>query len=155
MARANVFLLLALLVPAGHSPAQDSPMVITVCELAKALPSYDDKVVSVRGVYYYGALQQRCEPKCKVGDWPSSILLVGGGNWENLDIAERKLEMEAKSTGKRFELWVSVSGRLQTKLKPSTLGPPAQISVQRFTDIEPRENPQSPYDYSYINRNLR
>jgi hypothetical protein len=146
-------------------------MVITVCELAMALPSYDGKVVSVRGVYYYGALRQHCEPKCKVGDWPSSIFLVGGGNWENLDIAERKLEMEAKSTGKRFELWVTVSGRLQTKLKPSALGPcvtsfpayggpplgffPAQISVQRFTDIEPRENPQSPYDYSYINRNLR
>ena len=165
MARPSALLVLAVLVPAGGSPAQVTPTVMSICELAKDLPSYDDKLVSVRGVYYYG-LRQECLPKCTQGAWPSFIWLTGGGNWDDLDKAERKLEIDAKRTGKRFELRVTVTGHLHTKIKPSPLAPcvttwpgyghfsqyPAEIVVDRFTDIDAKANPQSPYDYSYIYR---
>ena len=119
--------------------------------------------MSVRGVYYYG-LRQQCTGKCAVGLWPSFINLEGGTDnvWADVAKTERDVETEAKRTGKRFEIWVTVVGSLQTRARRSPLGPcdwgspgyghlgafPAQITVKTFRDIEVRENPQSPYDYA-------
>jgi hypothetical protein len=83
--------------------------------------------------------------------------------WASIAEEERKVEAEAKRTGKRFEIRVTVCGRLSTRLKRSPLGPcdraswsgyghlgafPAQIDIESFSDIEVKENPQSPYDYA-------
>jgi len=154
-----------MLIASGGTPARDAA-VISVCELSKDFPGFRDKVVTVRGVYYYG-LRQECAEKCKDGLWPSFIDLEGSTNetWAALAKSERDVETEAKRSGKRFELWVTVVGRLQTRAKRSALGPcdrkswglggyghlgafPAQIIVESFRDIEVRVNPQSPYDYA-------
>lgn len=142
--------------------------VMSVCELSKDYPRFRDKVVTVRGVYYYG-LRQECSEKCTDGLWPSFIDLEGGGDavWAALARADREVESEAKRSGKRFELWVTVVGRLQTRVKHSPRGPcdstswgiagyghlgayPAQILVESFQNIEVRVNPQSPYDYAHM-----
>jgi hypothetical protein len=76
---------------------------------------------------------------------------------------ERTVEAEAK-TGKRFEIWVTVTGRLETRMRRSPLGPcdrkswelpgfghlgafHSQIVVESLKDIEVKENPHSLYDY--------
>ncbi|MGA2147281.1 MAG: hypothetical protein ABSH49_20235 [Bryobacteraceae bacterium] len=165
MIRPGALVLLAMLIASGGTPARDAA-VISVCELSKDFPGFRDKVVTVRGVYYYG-LRQECAEKCKDGLWPSFIDLEGSTNetWAALAKSERDVETEAKRSGKRFELWVTVVGRLQTRAKRSALGPcdrkswglggyghlgafPAQIIVESFRDIEVRVNPQSPYDYA-------
>jgi hypothetical protein len=124
--------------------------------------------VTVRGVYYYG-LRQECPEKCIDGVWPSFINLEGGSDavWAALARADRDMEAEAKQSAKRFELWVTVVGRLETRARHSSLGPcdrtrwgipgyghlggyPAQIIVERFRDIEVRVNPQSRYDYAHM-----
>jgi hypothetical protein len=139
---------------------------ISVCELSKDYSKFRDKVVAVRGVYYYG-LRQDCQQKCGDGPWPSFINLEGGpdGVWTALAKAERDVEAEAKLTGKRFEIWVTVVGTLKTRAKTSRRGPcdrkswgpsgyghlgafPAQINVERFRGIEVRVDPKSPYDYA-------
>jgi hypothetical protein len=169
MIRAGVLLLLTMLVASIGIPAPDA-VVVSVCELSKDFPAYRDKVVSVRGVYYYG-LRQECPQKCSDGLWPSFINLEGGGDttWADLAKADREVEAEAKATGKRFEVWVTVVGRLQTRAKRSRLGPcdrkswglagyghlgafPAQITVESFRNIEIRVNPKSPYDYANMYR---
>jgi hypothetical protein len=114
--------LLALTI-VNDTPASPDP-VISVCELSKDYPRFRDKVVTVRGIYYYG-LRQDCPQKCAGGLWPSFINLEGGDNavWEDLAKADRQVEAEAKRTGRRFELWVTVVGRLQTTARNSPLGP--------------------------------
>ena len=114
MVRSGVFLLLTMLVPLDVMPAPDAG-VMSVCELSKDLHAFRDKVVTVRGVYYYG-LRQECTQKCTSGLWPSFIDIQGADDaaWADLAKAEREVESEAKATGKRFEIWVTVVGRLQT-----------------------------------------
>jgi hypothetical protein len=160
-------LVLAMLIASGGTSAWDGA-VMSVCELSKDFPGFQDKVVTVRGVFYYG-LRQECAEKCKAGLWPSFINLEGGTDktWAALNKSESDVEAEAKRSGNRLELWVTVVGRLQTRGKRSTLGPcdrkswglggyghlgafPAQIIVESFRDIEVRVNPQSPYDYANI-----
>jgi hypothetical protein len=166
MLRSGVFLALAVLIPSEGTPAPASPAVMSVCEISTDFPSFRDKPVAVRGVYYYG-LRQECSQKCAGGLWPSFINLAGGADatWAALSKAEHTVETEAKTTGKRFEIWVTVIGRLQTRARHSPLGPcdrkswgltgyghlgayPAQIDVDSFRHIEVKVNPQSPYDYS-------
>jgi hypothetical protein len=164
MVRSGIFLLLTLLVPSDIMPAPDAG-VTSVCELSKDFPAFRDKVVTVRGVYYYG-LREECPQKCADGMWPSFIDLEGADDatWADLAKAEREVESEAKVTGKRLEVWVTVVGRLQTRAKPSPLGPcdrkrqglgyghlnafPARITVESFRNIEIRVNPHSSYDYA-------
>ncbi len=164
MVRSGAFAILAILIASGGNSAHDAS-VMSVCELSSDYAGFGDKVVTVRGVYYYG-LRQECTQKCKTGLWPSFINLEGGADetWAALAKAERDVEAEAKRSGKRFEIWVTVVGRLQTVAKRSRLGPcdrknwgpgyghlgvfPAQIIVESIRDIEVRVNPQSPYDYA-------
>ena len=167
MIRSSVFLTFAVLIASGCAPATASPAVMSVCDVSRDFPGFRDKGLTVRGVYYYG-LRQECPQKCKGGLWPSFINLEGGtdATWAALAKAEREVETEAKRTGKRFEIWVTVVGRFQTRAKRSPLGPcdrktwgpgyghlgvfPAQIVVESIRDIEVKMNPQSPYDYSKI-----
>jgi hypothetical protein len=97
---------------------------MSVCDLSKDFPSFRDKVVTVRGVYYYG-LRQECAQKCTNGLWPSFIELEGGGDsaWAALAHSDEEVEARAKQTGNRFEIWVTVVGRLRTRAKRSPLGP--------------------------------
>ncbi|MGC2658849.1 MAG: hypothetical protein WA324_12905 [Bryobacteraceae bacterium] len=162
---ASGVLSLALLIASGAAPVPATPAVMSVCEISKDFRGFRDKPVTVRGVYYYG-LRQECPQKCAAGLWPSFINLEGGtdATWDALSKTVRTVETEAKTTGKRFEIWVTVVGRLRTRAKRSSLGPcdkkswglpgyghlgafPAQIDVDSFRDIEVKVNPQSPYDY--------
>ena len=164
MFRFRALVILAILILTGRTQAHDAP-VMSVCRFSKDYAGFSDKVVTVRGVYYYG-LRQECPQKCKTGVWPSVLHLEGGddGIWAALARTERDVEAEAKRSGKRFEIWVTVVGRLQTVAKHSRLGPcnrnswgpgyghlgvfPAQITVETIRDIEIRISPQSPYDYA-------
>jgi hypothetical protein len=137
---------------------------MSVCELSRDYPAFRGEMVTVHGVYYYG-LRQECEQKCAGGLWPSFIELEGGkeGVWSELNKTLDSVESYAKASGKRFEIWVTVVGRLQTKAKRSPHGPcdrkswgsyghlgvfPAQITVESFRAIEVKVDPQSPYDYA-------
>ena len=165
MVRSGVVFLLTILIPSVIMPAPDAG-VTSVCELSKDLFAFQDKVVTVRGIFYYG-LRQQCPQKCTDGLWPSFIDLKGanGLSWADLAKALREVESEAKATGKRFEIWVTVVSRLQTIVRPSPLGTcdrkswqlggyghlgafPSQITVESFRDIEIRVNKNSPYDYA-------
>lgn len=165
MVRNGVLLLLGTFL-ASATVAAPGTSVMSVCELSKDFARFRDKVVTVRGVYYWG-LRQECVEKCKVGLWPSFINLEGGTDeaWTAMAKTERDVEAEAKRTGKRFEIWVTVVGSLQTRAKRSRLGPcdrkswglggyghlgafPAQITVESFRDIEVRVNPRSAYDHA-------
>ena len=148
-----------LMVSAVAQPA-DGLTVLSVCELSRDYAKFRDKVVAVRGVYYYG-LRQDCRERCATGLWPSFMDVEGGrdGVWDELTKTLFSVEGEAKATGKRFEIWVTVVGRLRTRVKRSCdwksvggyghLGAfPAQIIAESMRDIEVRVNPKSPYDYA-------
>jgi hypothetical protein len=138
---------------------------MSVCELSKDYPGWNNKVVTVRGLYWSG-LRQDCPQKCATGLWPSFIYLKMVQQ-SGLNDAVRTAATGAL-TGKHLEVWVTVTGRLQTSMRPSVLGPcdraswgvpgygrrgafPAQIIVSRFVNIELKENPQSPYNYGAMN----
>ena len=141
---------------------------MSVCDLAKDFPAYRNKLVTVRGVYYYGLRQSDCPQKCDTGALPSFLNLEGGADaeWSTLNNVERKVEADAK-TGKRFEIWVTITGRLETTVHSSPLGPcdrkswgtpgfghlgafPSRIVVESVKDIAVKENPQSLYDYGHM-----
>jgi hypothetical protein len=75
MVRSGV-LLLGTFLASATAPTPNAS-VMSVCELSKDFARFRDKVVTVRGVYYYG-LRQECIEKCEVGLWPSFINLEGG-----------------------------------------------------------------------------
>lgn len=163
--RCPVILAVIALLATNRIPASPD-RVWTVCELSKDYSRYRERTVRVRGVYYYG-LRQDCPQKCADGPWPSFLYLEGGseGAWAALAKADREVEAEARRTGQRFELWVTVIGRLQSRAGHSPVGPcdraawgmyghlgsfPAQLTVEAFRDIEVKVNPKSPYDYAHM-----
>ncbi len=147
---------------------------MSVCELSRDYGAYRNRLVAVRGVYYYG-LREDCHRECAVGPWPSFIDLTSMrgadafAGWRALDEAGRRAEAEAKK-GKRLEVWVTAVGRLKTYAHRSPLGPcdrqgtglygygngifPAQLVVKHFRDIDIKANPESPYDYSKLYRGV-
>jgi len=166
MDRSMMFFGLGLLILSTAAQPADSPSVMSVCELSRDYPAFRNEMVTVRGVYYYG-LRQECQQKCAGDLWPSFINLEGGKEGVGNELAKtlQSVENDAKATGKRFEIWVTVVGRLQTRAKHSRHGPcdkeswglpgyghlgvfPAQIIVESFRAIEVKVNPQSPYDYA-------
>jgi hypothetical protein len=104
MVRCSLLLLFAALAPPGDTPAPDSA-ALSVCELSKDLASFRNKVVTVRGVYYYG-LRQECPQKCASGLWPSFINLEGAtdATWAALAKADKEVEAERNGpvNGSRF-----------------------------------------------------
>jgi hypothetical protein len=154
-------------------PSPDTA-AMSVCDLSRDYRRFQDKLVTVRGIYYYG-LRQECAQKCSSGIWPSFINLEGGSEemWADIAKTQRQVEVEAKQTGKRFEIWVTVAGRLLTRsafwnkgsqcdwarIGTSGFGPtgfghmgafPAQVQVEGFHSIEVKQNPKSPYDYANV-----
>jgi hypothetical protein len=141
---------------------------MTLCDLSKDFSAYRDRLVAVRGVYFYG-LKQDCAATCAIGPWPSFVDLTGSSAlpdaaWLEVDKAERTAEEDAKH-GKRSEVWVTVIGRVRAPERPSPAGPcdpvrrghyghlgvfPAQLVVERFTDIQVIPNPNSTYDYGNL-----
>lgn len=159
-----ILTIIALLATSGMATSPDR--VMSVCDLSKDYSRFRERTVRVRGVYYYG-LRQDCSKKCADGPWPSFLNLEGGGEaaWAALAKADQELEAEARRTGQRFELWVTVIGRLQARAEHSPVGPcdraawgvyghlgsfPAQLTVEAFRDIEVKVNPKSPYDYAHM-----
>jgi hypothetical protein len=69
-------LLLIAMASCSQSPSHIS--VMTVCELSRDFTAYRNRVVAVRGVYFYG-LRQQCPQTCATGPWPSFMDLVGLG----------------------------------------------------------------------------
>ena len=166
MIRSVAALVFLLVITSGGQPR---PTVLSVCELSKDYGAYRDKVVTVRGIYYYG-LRQICEQKCAEGPWPSFIELRGtqSDTFDAVDKVQQAVELKAKK-GKRLEIWVTATGQLETMARLSPNGPcdkkgsmymgyghlggyPAQLTVRYFSDIEVKENPKSPYDYSHMYR---
>jgi len=123
----------------------------------------------------YG-LREDCRRQCVAGPWPSFLDMVPPPNgpitdeagWRALDKLELTVELEAKK-GDRFEIWVTAVGRLRTRARRSTLGPcdrigselygyghlggsPAELVVGRFSDLQVKRNPTSPFDYSKMYR---
>jgi hypothetical protein len=163
MVRSAIGLLVAAV--AVGSP-QTTPALLSVCDLSKDFGVYRNKMVAVRGVYYYG-LRQACSQKCANGPWPSFLDLIGtdAATWKDLAQVLQTVEVEAKK-GKRLEIWVTAVGQLRTRMRLWPLGPcrlmgrhdgyghlgvfPAQVVVKVFTDIEVKVNPESPYDYSHM-----
>lgn len=153
-------LMLGLGIISGGQPRRTEP-VLSVCDLAKNYGAYSNKVIAIRGVYYYG-LREDCQQKCGTRPWPSFLDLAGDVDWDELANTEQTVEREAKG-GKRFEIWVTAHGQLKTKARPSSSDPcdnsrspgyghlgafPAQLVVSSFSDIKVVENPDSPYDYA-------
>lgn len=159
----------ALLIPAFGSGASRPDTPISVCELARDLPAWRNQTVTVKGVNYYGLRQDDCPQKCVAGNLPSFIELEGGSHEDILTLAaaETATESAAEATGKRFEIWVTVRGRLLTKAKRSPRGPcdragwglpayghlgvfPAELIIEKVLKIDVVENPKSPYDYAHM-----
>src|SRR5437870_132969 len=116
MTRAIAGLMLFLAIASSGRP-QSSPPILSACDLSKDYGAYRDKLIAVRGVYYYG-LRQACKQTCANGPWPSFLDLVGADNstWDPLAKAEQTVELEAKK-GKRFEIWVTAVGQLKTSAR--------------------------------------
>jgi hypothetical protein len=158
--------IIAITLVGGPKPA---PSIVPVCDLSKDFGAYGDKVIGVRGVYYYG-LREMCPEKCADGPWPSFIDLIGSNReplvFDPLVKTLRTVELEAKG-GKRLEIWVTAVGRLRTHAKRTSLGPcdriggrlsgyghlgafPAELEVESFRDIQVKENPKSEHDYAHM-----
>jgi hypothetical protein len=165
----TVAAIVILLVVVAKGQEAPNPPLVSICELSKDYGAYRGKLLAVRGVYFYG-LRETCPQKCADGPWPSFLDLVGTGDntFDALSKVVRSVELEAKK-GKRFEVWVTAVGQLETSLPPpppfSPPAPcdlagrklrgyghlsafPAQITVSSFRDVEVKENPKSPYDYA-------
>jgi hypothetical protein len=144
--------------------------VMNLCDLSRDFAVYRGRLVAVRGVYFNG-LRQQCRQSCATGPWPSFVDLIGNDRagdaiWAGLANAERTAVREAKQ-GRRFEVWVTVTGRIGASDHRSPVGPcdvvvnggyghlgafPAQIVVEAFNDIKIVPNTDSPYDYSRVRR---
>jgi len=165
MLRCTLFMLLSI-VSAATAADESVPNVMNVCDLAKHLPTYRDKIVTVRGVFYYG-LRQECPQSCASGVYPSFLDLasdktaIPDEKWAELYKAQQAIEADAKA-GKRLELWVTLTGRVRTKVRNFPFGPcnwlrpgyghlsayPSELVVTAVRDIEVRVNPNSSYDYA-------
>ena len=157
--------LLAVAVLLSRSDAPAQPFRGGVCELFRDLPSWRDKLVCVRGIYFNG-LQQRCSASCAAWSWPSSLWLTGDGGESGRALlkALQNAEREAKR-GSGEEVWVTGVGRLRTTARRSPAGPcdaigsglygyghlgawPAALDIVRFEDVQLRYDAASPFDYT-------
>jgi len=171
--------LLTVLV-AGCGRPQPSTVVLSVCELSRDFTAYRGKLVSVRGIYWYG-LRQTCPQSCPDGPWPSYVDLMDAdfppppgeppvtfatddSSWAAMDRVQRAAEIDAKQ-GKRVEIWVTVLGQIRTSARRSPVGPcdllmrsgyghtrsyPAELVVKSVSNIQVVPNANSPYDYSQM-----
>jgi hypothetical protein len=172
-------ILVALLVACGACSRNRSdraldatPALMTVCQLFSDLPSHQDQIVAVRGVYYFGLVQNGCSDQLLVKDhaWPTAVDialsdlpssfgdrpvgfrtdLVEWHAFENFVIQEGLRR-------RREEVWVTVVGQLRGPVWHLRNGEKgtggyghlgayaAQLVVKRVENIEVKPNPS--YDY--------
>lgn len=147
---------------------------LTVCELFKDLPAYQNKMVSVRGIYYFGLRQEGCPNQFVSGNrtWPTALAMVGSDvtapgdrpvafttqqeSWGELS----RLVIRLGEEGRQAEVWVTVVGQLRGPYRTARAGKvsagfygnqgvyPAELVVKRVTDIEVKPTPT--YDYRKI-----
>ncbi len=152
------------------SPQSVRPL--TVRDILAAPQSYHGKLISVRGVYYYGLRDPSCTTSFPdVGHtWPCALNFVkseqrGDGDppvrfrtdeqsWARLINTVRREAMN----GRKCEIWVTVVGQLRVfrtplKASQSQIGGfghlgifPAELVVERVVDIEVKD--KETYDYS-------
>ncbi len=147
---------------------------LTVCQLFADLTSYQDRMITVRGIFFYGLRQPNCPLVFVTGDhkWPSAINWVDSNypvdkyerpmgfvtdedSWNKLEL----LTISEGQKGRREEIWVTVEGRLRGPrryLRPGVKGGmggyghlgllPAELVVKRVIKIEIEQTPT--YDYS-------
>ena len=157
-------------------PAQDKEPLrtLTVCELFKDLPAYQDRMVSVRGIYYRDLGQEGCPNQFVAGGrrWPSALdlrsselrltgdrsveIATDQESWNQLDRAVIRVGQE----GHRAEVWATVTGLLRGPYRTGRPGKvtiggfghlgvyPAELVVKRVSDIEVKPTPT--YDYRAI-----
>ncbi len=147
-----------------------NPEPISVCELLENVTRYRSKMVSIRGVYWYGLRQSCPEPFVTDGHrWPSAVNLVDSGSpllepgvasfatdrqsWDQLD----EVVLREARAGHREGIWVTVTGMIQAPASYlredgqvvggyGHLGVfPAELVVERVSDILIKADPS--YDY--------
>jgi hypothetical protein len=145
---------------------------VSVCDLIRSLELYQDKMVTVRGVYYFGLREESCQSTF-VSDgrsWPSALDLVDSSfpadgdsavsfatddeSWNKLD----EIVIREARQRQYLQIWVTVVAqvrgpqrRLRTGQSRSIGGYghlgmyPAQLVVKRIDNIIVRPTPT--YDY--------
>jgi hypothetical protein len=146
---------------------------MTVCELFADLPSHQDSLVAVRGVYFHGLRQPNCAERFVSGNyrWASVLALVNSNfpklvgeqpvsfvtddpTWNNLQL----LAVAEGRKGRHEEIWATIEGQLQGPqryIRPGIKGGvggyghlgvlAVQLVVKRVYGIEIKQTPT--YDY--------
>jgi hypothetical protein len=142
------------------------------------LPSYQDKIVTVRGIFFFGLRQRDCPHEFAPGNykWPTALNLVDSSypadkhespvGFMTDEASLNGLELLAVSQGRmgrREEIWVTIQGRLrgpQRQIRPGVKGGvggyghlgvfAAELVVKRVLDVQIK--PQPTYDYSEMLR---
>jgi hypothetical protein len=162
---------------ACRRPQSDRDLkVITVCQALENPTSLRGQMVAVRGLYYRGRLLQDDCPHPFVTDtrhWPSALAVeaaslarLGGEDVRfatdlaSMDHLEGACIREG-NRGSRVEIWATIVGKFAARGRYDLPGGrlvagygapygatlPAEIIVQRVTDITVKPNPASKYDY--------
>jgi len=152
--------------------SQTSEMApITVCDLLSNAPSYQGKIVAVRGIYWDG-LRQTCPDSIVAhSGWPNAVNLstsalagpyepvpfeTDQASWDRLD---EILLREARAS-RREEVWFTAVGRFRSvdfqkdRLTVGGYGHlnvlPAELVVKQISDIT--IDPKPTYDYREVLR---
>ena len=152
--------------------SQTSEMApITVCDLLSNAPSYQGKIVAVRGIYWDG-LRQTCPDSIVAhSGWPNAVNLstsalagpyeavpfeTDQASWDRLD---EILLREARAS-RREEVWFTAVGRFRSidfqkdRLTDGGYGHlnvlPAELVVKQISDIT--IDPKPTYDYREVLR---
>lgn len=155
-----------------------SSKTVTVCQLFANISSYQDRIVSVRGIFYFGLRQNNCPREFVAGNhkWPTALNLVDSRfprdkyeqpvSFSTDEESWTKLQLLARSEGEkgqREEIWATVEGQLRgprRKMPPGLAGGiggyghlgafAAELVVRRIDNIEIRQTPT--FDYSELLR---
>jgi hypothetical protein len=147
---------------------------IGVCELLKNITQYRDRIVAVRGIYWFG-LRNSCSQPFVTGEhtWPSALNLVESDspptdatlsfrtNQKSWDALEAFVRQQARA-GNRAEIWVTVVGKVRAPAtyirgKGRVVGGyghlgvfPAELVVKDVSNVVLKSNPT--YDYRELLR---
>ena len=152
--------------------ADEAGHAMTVCQLFSDLPSHQDKIVAVRGIYYFSLLQPDCQSRLVVNghEFPVALFLVGSG--DEAGFKDRPVEFETDARGwwafedfaikeglhkRKEEIWVTVVGQLRGPVWHSRNGQTgvggygeqglfaAELVIKSVSNVEVRPNPT--FDY--------
>jgi hypothetical protein len=159
-------MLVGAVVACGRKPVlegggdQKTTPVITVCQLFQHLERYPGQTVRMRGIYWYG-LRQSCPGKFVTGaqEWPYALDVVRATmhdrDWDELD----RLTMTLAHTAWRGEIWVTVTGRIETGyVKQGQMllqgyghlaAYPVELTGTDVSDVSAQQTPPT-YDYGRL-----